>query len=57
MCGSEIEGDGWEWALTSISGAHRAAGPAGHALRSLAKDSALGSAASAFPSRGVPDLC
>lgn len=57
MCGSEIEGDGWEWALTSIAGAHRAAGPAGHALRSLAKDSCSGVCSLSFSfQRGAGSL-
>lgn len=42
MYANVIESDVWEWALTSIAGAHQAAGPAGHALRSLAKDSCCG---------------
>lgn len=37
-----MEGDVWEWALASAAGAHRAAGPAGHALRGLARDSCCG---------------
>lgn len=61
-----MEGDVWEWALTSIAGAHQAAGPAGHAFSSplgvWSRISALGagkpqgSSGSAFPSRQVKDL-
>lgn len=60
MYANVVEGDVWERALTAIAGAHRAAGPAGRALGSLAKDSCCGvlqgspeSSASAFPSRWV----